>query len=243
MQGRKRLLVVDDDIDFADSLAELLTAEGFDVSIAYDGVQALRLMRDEPFDLTIIDVQMPGKNGVESLVEIRALQPSARVVMMTGYSVPAVLDSAIAAGAHAIVYKPFGFEQLSALMDDAVRIPVALVADDDADFVASLRGLLESGGYAVMAASDGEEVLDLATRRTPDVLLLDLRLPGMSGIETYRELERRHQLPPTIVVSAYLDEDRDALQALPRLSAERIMAKPIDPGRLIELLDHATEAR
>jgi CheY-like chemotaxis protein len=243
MAQSKRLLVVDDDVDFADSLADLLGAEGFEVSVAYDGHEAVRRMREDAFDVTIIDVQMPGQSGVESLQEILRIRPSARVLMMTGYSMPALLDSAIAAGAAAVVDKPLDLDKLRLLIEQRTPTPVVLVADDDAEFVESLRSMLESSGYTVMAAASGREAIERATARAPDVMLLDLRMPGMSGVDTYRELSRRGLLPPTIVLSAYLEEERGSLDGLPGLRADHIVGKPVNGEHLLALMSRLSAAR
>ena len=95
----KRLLVVDDDEDFADSVADLLASNELEVAVAYDGSEAVQKISAQPYDLTLLDVQMPGQNGVQSLIEILQLRPTSRVVMMTGYTIPALLDEAIASGA------------------------------------------------------------------------------------------------------------------------------------------------
>lgn len=87
MDTAKRLLVVDDDVDFADSVADLLRSEGHMVTVAYSGDAAVKLAREQSFDLVLLDMQMPGLDGVRSLRAILGVRPSARVVMMTGYSI------------------------------------------------------------------------------------------------------------------------------------------------------------
>ena len=242
MGSAKRLLVVDDDVDFADSLADLMRAENFDVTVAYDGSAAVQVASREAFDLTLIDVQMPGKNGVDSLVEIRRNSPEARVVMMTGYSVPELLDRALAEGAAGVMYKPLNFDRIREIINHSSLPPVVLVADDDEDHVESLRAILEAEGYSVMAAGNGHEAIERARTRRPDVLLLDLRMPGVNGIETYLELGRSGALPPTIVVSAYLEQERENLQALSGLDPRFLLDKPVDSKHLISLLQRVVTA-
>ena len=79
MSDRKSLLVVDDDVDFADSLRDLLDAEGYDVGVAYSGEAAVGMVRERAYDLALVDVQMPGQDGVQTLSAILAEHPLARV--------------------------------------------------------------------------------------------------------------------------------------------------------------------
>jgi len=93
-----KILVVDDDEDAADSLAELFEMEGHDVLVAYSGDDAIKAYTEQDFDISFMDIMMPGKNGVESFFEIRRIKPSAKVFMMTGYSVEQLVQQAIDQG-------------------------------------------------------------------------------------------------------------------------------------------------
>ena len=83
-----RIMIVDDDQDLAESLADLLQAHGYDVATARDGQDALEHARGEDFDITLMDVRMPVMNGVDSFLAIRKIKPQARIIMMTGFKEP-----------------------------------------------------------------------------------------------------------------------------------------------------------
>ncbi len=100
------ILVLDDNADNADSLAELLALEDHKVKVAYSGQEAIDAYRSAPFDLGFFDVMMPGKNGVESFLEIRQQRPDAKVYFMTGYSADELLKKAMAGGAMGFFGKP-----------------------------------------------------------------------------------------------------------------------------------------
>ena len=74
------VLIVDDDRDFAESLAMVLDGRGYQVDTVHSGEGAIRKFREKDFDIAFIDVKLPGKNGVESFMEIRKIKPEARVV-------------------------------------------------------------------------------------------------------------------------------------------------------------------
>ena len=75
------VLLVDDERDFADALAERLQARGFRVTTAYDGEDALRLAAGLDFDVAVLDVNLPGMDGLALLRELRALRPQAEALM------------------------------------------------------------------------------------------------------------------------------------------------------------------
>lgn len=112
-----RVLVVEDDRDFAESLTIALGTRKCEVEIAYTGEDAIRMFHERAYDIAFMDIKLPGKNGVESLTEILTFAPLARIVMMTGYSEPALLDQARRAGAVDVLRKPFRMRDLLGFID------------------------------------------------------------------------------------------------------------------------------
>ena len=78
-----KILVVDDEPDFCEALGDFLEAKGCSVLEAHDGDQALAVYRQERPDVVLLDIRMPGKDGLETLRELRAFDPEARVIMIT----------------------------------------------------------------------------------------------------------------------------------------------------------------
>jgi DNA-binding NtrC family response regulator len=113
-----RVMIVDDDQDLAESLADLLSANGYEVEVAGNGREALEKMQSKDFDVTLMDVRMPVMNGVDSFFAIRAVKPEARVVMMTGFKEP-FMERAIAAGALGPLHKPFSVQAMLEAVDCA----------------------------------------------------------------------------------------------------------------------------
>ncbi len=100
------ILVPDDNADNDDALADLLSMEDHKVKVVYSGQAAIDAYRSAPFDLGFFDVMMPGKNGVDCFLEIRAQRPDAKVYFMTGYSADDLLKKAMASGALGVFGKP-----------------------------------------------------------------------------------------------------------------------------------------
>ncbi len=112
-----KVLIVEDDPDFAESLMIALGVRNCHVDIARTGEEAIRKFRNLCYDIAFMDIKLPGKNGVESLAEIRGFCPTARVVMMTGFSEATLLDRARQAGAIDILRKPFRLKEMFSYID------------------------------------------------------------------------------------------------------------------------------
>jgi DNA-binding response OmpR family regulator len=235
-----RVFIVDDDRDFAESLALLIEGRGYEVELAFSGEDAIARFREQDFDITFMDVTLPGKNGTESFLEIRKFKPSARVVMMTGYSVEQLLEQAVEHGAWGVLDKPIDMRQVLDMLEN-IKPDGILIVDDDPDFVESVKNLLVNNGYIVFVARDGQEAVNRIRSNGIDILILDLRLPILSGLETYLELKRTGHTIPTFIVTAYLDEYADDVDKLRSLSVSGILRKPFDPRDLLKAVERLIE--
>ena len=242
-----RVLIVDDDQDFAQSLALLLKRRGYKVKLAFSGEEAIEKFHQQnasgerPFDVTFMDVKLPGKNGVESFLEIRKFRPDAKVIMMTGYSVKQLLEQAVNHGAWGVLDKPIDIQNMLSLLDD-INPNNILIVDDDTDFVESVDDLLVNEGYTVFSARNGREAIECIHSNNIDVLILDLRMPILGGLETYLELKRVDIEIPTIILTAYTDEDSNAIEELRSLAVGGILKKPFDPRKLLDVVERLSRA-
>ena len=111
-----RIMIVEDDSEVAESVADLLSHHGYLVEIADNGEVALERAQTEDFSITIMDVHMPVMNGADGCLEIKRIKPEARVVMMTGQDewVPASVSRV---GAEGLLRKPFSPQELMSLVD------------------------------------------------------------------------------------------------------------------------------
>jgi two-component system, NtrC family, response regulator HydG len=235
MTGLK-VLVVDDDADFADSLAEALELNGHKADTAYSGGEGIQRFESSDYDITFMDVKMPGLNGVESFLAIRRLKPDARVVMMTGFSVEQLLEEAVRNGAWGVLRKPLDMGKIRTMLEE-IKPAGVLIVDDDRDFVANLREVLEGNGYNVFQAHDGQEALRRVRSGGIDVLILDLRLPLLSGLEIFLVLQRLGYSLPTIIVTAYAREEAEAVQRLSSFELSGVLTKPFDTKMLLKAIE------
>lgn len=229
-----KILVVDDDEEFAEALTHVLELNGHTVETAVSGEEAVRKFRDDDFDITFLDVKLPGMNGLECFMQIRRVKPTARVIMMTGFSVPHLLDRAVENGAWAVLRKPLDIPKMLSMLEAIQPNGVILIADDDPAFVEVIENVLQDNDYTVLVARDGREAVERIRARGVDVLILDLRLPVMNGLEVYLQLKREGRVIPTMIVTGYATEDGEALDKLRDLSVSGILVKPFDPETTLE---------
>ncbi len=121
MTQRRRILVVEDDIEMRAWLDEELRELGYDVLTAPDGAEALRLLARERADVVVSDLMMPGLKGTEVLAEVRARHPGLPVVIITAFGSIESAVEAMQAGAFHYVAKPFRLEQLRAALEAALQ--------------------------------------------------------------------------------------------------------------------------
>ena len=235
-----RVFIVDDERDLVESLAMTMEARGFEVEKAFSGEEAIEKFRRKDFDITFMDVRLPGKNGVESFLEIRKFRPDARVIMMTGYSMEQLLDQAVDNGAWGVLGKPFDLEMMFDTLD-RMKPGGILIVDDDPDFIQSITDVLQENGWRIGSVNNGKDALERIRAGGIDILILDLRLPVMNGLELYLELKRQGYTLPTIIVTAFAEDEEGAIEAFRSMSVTGVIRKPFDPRNLIDELEKISD--
>lgn len=109
---RGSILVVDDEAASRESLKDVLTDEGYDVSVAADGAEAAELLQGAEFDIVITDLRMPGLDGMGLLREVRRLCPQTLVILMTAHASVETAVEALRQGAHDYMIKPLIFDEV-----------------------------------------------------------------------------------------------------------------------------------
>jgi two-component system, response regulator RegA len=122
--ARPTVLLADDDVSFRTVLGRALESRGFVVQIAADGDEACAMAADDPPELAVVDLRMPGRSGLEVVRCLRALDPATRVVVLTGYGSIATAVDAIKAGAVNYLPKPADADQVLAALGVTEPSPV-----------------------------------------------------------------------------------------------------------------------
>lgn len=123
MSEKVRVLMVDDEERFATTMSRLLQKRNFEVATAYDGLQALEVVRREnTFDVAVLDLKMPGMDGIETLKAIKKESPLTEVIMLTGHATVNTGIQAIRNGAFDYLMKPCDIEDLATKIGEAVHV-------------------------------------------------------------------------------------------------------------------------
>ncbi len=235
-----KIFVVDDDRDFAESLVDIFEMEGHKCEMANDGETAVKILTEKDFDLTFMDIKMSGKNGVESFLEIRKIKPDAKIIMMTGYSVEDLLTQAVENGVWGVLHKPLDMDEILSMIKKVTPTGI-LIADDDPDFLNNLKDILEDYGFNVYKAKDGDEAIRRVQEGHIDILILDLMMPILNGLETFLLMKEKGISIPTIIITAYADSENKTLERLKEHCINGILNKPFDPEILINILNELVE--
>jgi DNA-binding NtrC family response regulator len=246
------LLVIDDDRLHCDLFQVTLARHGYQVSTATSGREGLALFRQLHPSVTLLDLRMPEMDGLAVLKEIRAHDPRAGVIILGGGAteeqenqarelrvtdflrkglsldilIGAVQRVAQQAKRQASLLSSTSVDEADQALDEQI-----LVVDDDVMARDLLVRFLSLRGYRVRSAKDGREALHLIGESVPDLLILDLVMPEMNGVDVLRALTEREYAGRTIILSGH---QNDALLAEAwALGPQEVLDKPIDLERAL----------
>ena len=230
-----KILLVDDEKEFVESLSERLELRNLEADVVYDGEQALDALKKGKHDVMVLDLRMPGIDGIEVLRQAKKRNPNVQVVVLTGHGTDKDEAMAKKLGAIAYLKKPVDIDHLiGALKKEKMKV---LLVDDEREFVESLSERLELRTLEADVAYDGEQALDVLKEGKHDVMVLDLRMPGIDGIEVLRQAKKRNPNVQVVVLTGH-GTDKDEAMAK-KLGAIAYMRKPVDIDRLVGALHNA----
>ncbi len=120
------------------------------------------------------------------------------------------------------------------------HLPSILITDDDRDFRETLCDVFDAQGFRTLTAGDGAEALQIVQVQPVHLVLLDMHMPKLTGLETLRSLKQIHALLPCILLSANADET--LIQQALRLQAFSVLAKPVTRNRISDVVRAALQA-
>ena len=117
-----KVLLVDDEKDFVETLDERLQIRDFNVTTAFSGDEAIKLVEENDFDVIVLDVQMPGKSGIETLKEIKNMGNISQVIMLTGHATVKTAIEGMKNGAYDYLMKPTDTDELTEMINKAYQL-------------------------------------------------------------------------------------------------------------------------
>jgi CheY-like chemotaxis protein len=248
-------VIADGDAEIRNALTEYLRTHGCPTFSAANGLEALLHVKQQRPTAVVLDLHMPRLGAIEALKSIRAFDPTIAVVIVGDRIDDAVRRQADALGASAVLNKPVELERLLAAVGaDATSSPLTrpadapaaapsarpasvLVVDDNADIRDVLEELLTMKGYRVRVSADGADAVRQLVAAAPDVVLLDITMPGLSGVEALPTIRALAPSTAVIMVSGTMDVElaKRALAA----GAFDYVTKPVELPHLLESIETA----
>jgi two-component system response regulator HydG len=244
MSEKFKILAVDDNEEFCQNVTDILGLRSYEVVSAYNGFKALELVRQDNFALVLMDVKMPVVDGVEIFKKLKEIAPDIPVIMVSAYTVEDLIIEALREGAFGFLKKPLDFEKLFGLIEYATGKGVMiLVADDDKALCANLKDALSDKGYRVSIAYDGETAVQASRENNFDIMLIDMKMPVLNGLETYLVIRDIRPDVVAIIITGYRQEVGDLVQHALQESVYTCLEKPIDMENLLSLLKQIKEQK
>ena len=241
-----RYLVVDDHEDMRGLVAYYLSRAGATVEEAADGSEAVDIVEGkieaggEGFDAIVMDMQMPVMDGYQATRIIGVRSPKTPVIALTAGAMKGDREKALQAGCSAFLAKPVNGTKLLSLLDDLTTANRAagddeepetnshklLLVEDDKDLADVTSRILEQGGGAqVRVAQTGADAIEAAKAWQPDVILLDMNLPDMTGIQVHQALHRDAEAGARFIA---MSGDASTRQECLDLGFSEFHLKPLD---------------
>lgn len=242
MSQKPLVLVVDDEEDTCRNLTDILSDLGYRVDYACDGATALEMVRKTPYDVALLDLKMPGMDGLTLYRKVKQVRAGTVALLVTAYAGGTIAEEALAAGAWQVVPKPVDLPRLLHLVDAAVDQPLVLVVDDDLDLCENLWQILRERGFRVGLAHDEAEASGQLRDTAFKVVLIDMRLQGGDGSDVFRLVRRTNPKCRTVLITGFRAEMDRLIERVLSEGADGVCYKPFHVPRLIEEVKRLAQA-
>lgn len=251
---KSQVLIIEDDKDFLEPVKIALEKNDFTVSTAMDGEEGLAKAEKVKPDLIILDIMLPKKDGYAVCHSLKDNEATAHIPVLILTSLGQKSEGKFGAEMLAKGHKADGF--LEKPVDPKVLVEKArnlisktgkkeekkvkvLLIDDDPDFIAAVKIVLEENDYKVLVEYTGEDGLIAARREDPDIVLLDVMLPGKDGYAVCKELkeDKKTSSVPVILMTSIgskLTESEYGKAIAVTHQADDYIEKPVDQKELLK---------
>jgi len=256
----KTILLVDDSEPAIIQLKDFMEETGYKILVAHDGTEALKIIAHTIPDAMILDLMMPGMDGFEVLETIRDAEPTAHipVLILTAKQITKEdLKFLKRNNVHQLIQK--GDVNRIELLNSISRLtntekteeehisrdvrliegkPVILVVEDNHDNLLTVKAILDND-FTILEAKDGSQGINMAKKHNPHLILMDIALPGVDGIEAFKTIRNTGQLahiPIVALTASAMILDRETILSH---GFDGYIAKPIDEKVFFSTINQA----
>jgi len=238
----KKILVVDDNTEYCDSVVDVLEIEGYDVIGVYDGLKALEAIGKDSYDLVLMDIKMPMMDGVDTFKKLRKISPKTPTIMMTAFAVEDRIREGLRIGAFGAFQKPINYDRLFCSIERAFPDgALVMIVSNDSESCSELFDVLVGEGYRVVVAGDGETAMQMATEKGFDIIILDKQLPDINGTKIYPAIRDLRPDMPVISITENNEEAGNIADKTIEKGIYAYLEKPFDTEHLLEVMRKALE--
>lgn len=243
MSDQLKVLVVDDDRRMVKTICDILRVKGYEAVPAYSGEEAVEKVKEELPACVLMDIKMPGIDGVEALKMLRDAVPNIPVLLMSAHSTGDQDEEAKRQGAYAVLTKPIDVEGILSFLSLLKKEESVLVVDDDLRFSKTLKDILQARGYEVETEADSGKVLGRMERDYKLVVLLDLKPGDAKGTEVLREIREKYPTKPVVMITSYREGMGEAIEKGFQIGAYTFMYKPLETEHLIGIIEEIRQMK
>lgn len=210
-----KILLVDDEKGLCEYLRQFFSSRGYNVFIATTAQDAVSIVKKEKPELVLLDINLPDENGLEVLRRIKNISGQTRVIMVTVEDDPDTKEKARVLGADEFVRKPFSTDYLEDVVilkvgqitKDKEPAQILIVEDEDEPREYLNKFLKRRFECKLLEAASGEEALKILKNNKIDLVFLDIRMPGISGIDVIKQKKKLDYKPTIWVVTGFDSEE------------------------------------
>jgi two-component system response regulator HydG len=237
MMSDASILLVDDDEGMLETLFDILTNINYHVEIAHNGFDAIEKVRIHTFDTVLLDLKMPGMNGVETFREIKKIRPDAVVMFVTAWSVEQIVAAALEEGAYGIMYKPIDVKRLIEFIETVKKGVLILFIDIDLSTSFNLIDILKKSGYRIAHAGSEKEAEKLVRSQRFDLVFIEVQMPIINGLEIFKSLRKIRQDIKVVMTTNYREGVEDLINQALSEGAYTCIYKPFEAEKIVKLLE------
>jgi len=232
-----KILVVDDDLRIVKTTCDILKIKGHEPTAAYSGEEGVDRVGCERPDCVLMDIKMPGINGVEAMKRMQKIAPGLPIILVSAYATDDLLVEAKRAGAYAVLLKPLNFPMILSFLSLLRKEESILIVDDDPNFCKTLKDILSLRGFRVETEVEPGKVIEHLTGDYKLAIVLDLKLGAVNGTDVLKEVRAKYPTKPVVLVTGYRQEMGDSIEKGCSIGAYTCLYKPLEMDDLFQVIE------